>query len=91
MKTLLFAVVIQLVASPEEGKPPLPEVKATFTAELGSMEACTNASLGIRRMGELSGYVTNVICAPYDIGKLEVEKPPKAPAKLVPGSSQAQL
>lgn len=77
MKTILIAVFLQL-AQGEDGKL-TPQVMAAITAEFESNEACKNAVAGLVHMADATGFKVNALCAPKDIGKLEVEKPkPKA-------------
>lgn len=73
MKTILFAIFFQFVPGPN-GEPTA-QVMASTSAEFDSRESCQNAAGGLAQLGQVSGFKTNVICAPKDIGKLEVEKP----------------
>jgi hypothetical protein len=79
VKIILIAVFLQLSLDPA-GQPSIAVVAAT-SSEFDSSEACQNAGNGLARLGEVTGFKVNSICAPKDLAKLEVEKPkPKPPA-----------
>lgn len=86
-KSILFAVFLQLTAG-SNGEPTVQVMAATST-EFESVQACQNAATGLMKLGDVTGFRVNVICAPKDIGKLEVEKPKqKAPAKDLGGGAE---
>lgn len=80
MNVILIAVLLQLTPGPD-GEPVI-QVMATVSAEFATTASCKNAISGLLELGKATGFKINALCAPKDIAKLEVEKPPKkAPAR----------
>jgi hypothetical protein len=86
VKTVLITVIVQavLASPPEAGKAPEPvlEVKAHAMQEFETKEACLNAAKGLQLLSGTAGFSVLWGCAPKDIGKLELEKAPKAKPQL---------
>jgi hypothetical protein len=78
VKTILISVLLQILPGPDADSSEI-RVMAAVTAEFDSREACKNAIVGMVNLAESSGFKVNSLCAPKDIGKLEVEKPKARP------------